>query len=155
MRSRDFSFRCSSKAATPSAQTRRCPGSKTTLTAKTRGVRVQLRGQLNLARGEIAQSEGLLDLPHVIQPGLLPLGVALHTRRVRDPQLPGDHVHNLSRHRQRISQETAQIPDGHQLQRKPEPRPRAPMTINAPLVRIVEENIFSSATGAGGPLKRP
>jgi hypothetical protein len=29
------------------------------------------------------------------------------------------------------------------------------MTINAPLVRIVEENIFSSATGAGGPLKRP
>jgi hypothetical protein len=73
-------------------------------------VREQLRGQLDLGRGEIVQVEGLLDLPRVIKVGLVPLGVALHTRRVGDLQLGGDHVQHLGRYRQWIGgQETAQI----------------------------------------------
>ncbi len=67
------------------------------------------------------QVEGLLDLPRVIKVGLVPLGVALHTRWVGDLQLGGDHVQHLGRYRQRIGgQETAQIADGHQLQGEPE-----------------------------------
>ena len=83
------------------------------------------------------QLKDLLDLPRVIKTGLVPLGVALHTRRVSNLQLGGDHVHNLGRHRQRIGQETTQIPDGHQLQREPELRPQPTVAINQPLVGIV------------------
>jgi len=55
----------------------------------------------------------------VVEPGLRPLGVLLHLRRVRDPQLPGHEVQHRARHVERVFQERPEPPHGHQLEREP------------------------------------
>ena len=58
--------------------------------------------QLLLGVGEVLQPAGPLDLPGVIKPGLVPVGIALHARRIGYAQLPGDEVDHHSRHSQRV-----------------------------------------------------
>jgi len=41
----------------------------------------------------------------VIKPGLVPVGIALHARRIGDAQLPSDEVDHHSRHVQRVLQD--------------------------------------------------
>jgi hypothetical protein len=50
-----------------------------------------------------------------------PLAVALHHRRIRDPQLLGQVVHHQPRHIQRVLQEQPLGPHGPDLQGEPEP----------------------------------
>jgi hypothetical protein len=75
----------------------------------------------------------------MLQPGLVPLGVALHTRRISHPDLRCDIVQHHRRHIQRIAQERPHMTNRDQLQREPQPA-----VITTPLrdkipVRVVEE----------------
>jgi hypothetical protein len=75
----------------------------------------------------------------MFQPGLVPLGVALHARRISHPELRCDIVQHHQRHIQRIGQERPHMTNRDQLQRPPEP-----VVITTPLrhkipVRVVEE----------------
>jgi len=75
----------------------------------------------------------------MLQPGLVPLGVALHTRRISHPELRCDIVQHHQRHIQRIAQERPHMTNRDQLQREPEP-----VVITTPRrdkipVRIVKE----------------
>jgi hypothetical protein len=75
----------------------------------------------------------------MLQPGLVPLGVALHTRRISHPELRCDIAQHRQRHIQRIAQERPHMTNRDQLQREP-----PPAVITTPLrdkipVRVVEE----------------
>jgi hypothetical protein len=54
----------------------------------------------------------------VLEPGLPPIGVLLHTRRVHNTQLLGQVIDQLGWHIQRIGQKHPQMPHRHHLQRE-------------------------------------
>jgi hypothetical protein len=69
----------------------------------------------------------------------LPLGVALHTRRIRDPLL-GEIVDDLCRNTvQRVGQEPPDIARRGQLKAEPKPVVITPATENEFLIPVVEE----------------
>ncbi len=57
----------------------------------------------------------------MLQPGLVPLGVALHARRISHPELRCDIVQHHQRHIQQIGQERPHMTNRDRLQRPPEP----------------------------------
>jgi len=75
----------------------------------------------------------------VLETCLGPLGVALHTRRVGNLQLPGQVVDHRSRHVERVGQERAQIAGRGQLQSEPEAVVIAASPTDQRPVRIIEE----------------
>jgi hypothetical protein len=75
----------------------------------------------------------------MLQPGLLPLGVPLRTRRIDHLDPRRDVIQHHQRHIQRIRQERPQPPHRDQLQSEPEP-----VVVTTPLrdqipVRVVQE----------------
>jgi hypothetical protein len=56
----------------------------------------------------------------VVVQRLPPLGVPLHHRRVLDAELRGQMLDHRPRHRERILQEQADVPDRAHLQREPQ-----------------------------------
>lgn len=76
----------------------------------------------------------------MLQPGLLPLGVGLHTRGIRHPDLSRDVIHRRDRHiNQRVDQERAQRPYRAQLQTEPEPIVITTVTGHHLTIRIIQE----------------
>jgi hypothetical protein len=57
----------------------------------------------------------------MLQRGLLPLGVALHARWIRHPELLRDVVQHHRRHIEWRGQKRPQVTNRHQLQREPQP----------------------------------
>ena len=80
---------------------------------------IQPLHQARLSRGERGEAVHPGDLPLMLQPGLVPLGVALHTRRISHPELRCDIAQNRQRHIQRIGQERPHMANRDQLQREP------------------------------------
>jgi hypothetical protein len=75
----------------------------------------------------------------MIQLRLRPLGVPLHHRRISDTQLLRHEVQHHHRHVQRILQEGADRPDGHELEGEPELHVLATTTIHQHPVLVIEE----------------
>ena len=82
---------------------------------------IQPLHQARLSRGERGEAVHPGDLPLMLQPGLVPLGVALHTRRISHPELRCNIVQHRWRHIQRIAEERPHMTDRDQLQREPQP----------------------------------
>ncbi|MEO3804630.1 hypothetical protein [Nonomuraea sp. B1E8] len=102
-------------------------------------VRPHLARQLSLGRGEVLQPKRLGDLPGVLEPRLVPLGVTLHAGRILDPQLAIDDVQDLVRHLQRIGQKASQVANGHELESEAASDVPAPMPLDEGHVLVVEE----------------
>ena len=75
----------------------------------------------------------------MVEPGLGPLGVPLHLRRVSDPELLSDEVQNHHRNIQRILQERPHRADRHELKAEPELHVLAAMPLHQRPVLVVEE----------------
>ena len=96
-------------------------------------------GELLLGVGELPVPAGPPDLPLVIEPRLLPLGVPLHLRRVGQAHLAGHEVQHLGRHVERVLHERPQPPHHHQLQREPGPHVVPAVPAYTPPVIVIEE----------------
>jgi len=75
----------------------------------------------------------------MLPPGIGPLDVGLHTRRIGDPQLTRQLIQDHRRHVQRIIQERAQEPHRRQPQRKPKTTRIAPTLRDELPVLVIEE----------------
>jgi hypothetical protein len=77
------------------------------------------------------------------------LGIPLHARRVLDAELPGQVLHDLPRHRQRIiPQESADVADRPDLHRHAQPVPvRTTQRNQVPVVIVEEEETLQLRTG--------
>lgn len=91
--------------------------------------------------GEVAVLEPLLDLLRVLVRRPAPFRIPLQARGVLDAELPGQVLHDLPRHRQRIiAQEPADVADGADLHRHAQPvRVRTPQRDRVTVVVIEEE----------------
>jgi len=96
-------------------------------------------GQLSLDARELAEPVGVADLPGVLQPGHLPHPVGLHTRRVLDPGLDSQVVHDLGRDVRRIGQERAHEQQRRELHREPQPGMRQPPGLDQSEGLVVEQ----------------
>jgi len=75
----------------------------------------------------------------MVEPRLRPLGVPLHTRRIRDVQLLGHEVQHHHRHIQRILQEHPHIPHRHQLKTEAQPHVITTTVLDQRPILVIEE----------------
>ena len=93
---------------------------------------------LGLDLGERCQTVLTLDFPGMFELRFLPVGVALHARRVFDSQLLGKVAHQLGRNLQRIRKEHAEMPHRNDLKGKAQSVVIAAPRLDQPPVLVVQ-----------------
>ena len=105
--------------------------------------------------GEIAPPVDLLDLPPVLETGLLPIQVALHTRRIGHIELRREVVKHHQRHIQRVIEERAQEPHRGQLKTEAKPAGIATPLADQLAVLVIEPEEPLQLLAGRGTLELP